>query len=118
MGRLMNYGRWTLSFVNEEIISHPQWLASVLLRRRSAELLVFGLKNTEFLLRFFHGDIVRCVRRFFGKLVHMGPVTQLDQHGHAVKQGMEGLLAVDAVVVQLRQGTLFLPGYAKSPCFA
>ena len=71
MGRLMNYGRWTLSFVNEEIISHP-------LRRRSAELLVFGLKNTEFLLRFFHGDIVRCVRRFFGKLVYMGPVPQLD----------------------------------------
>ena len=39
----------------------------------------------------------------------MGPVAQLAQHGHAVEQGMEGLLAVDAVVVQLRQRT-FVPG--------
>ena len=39
----------------------------------------------------------------------MGPVAQFAQHGHAVEQGMEGLLAVDAVVVQLRQRT-FVPG--------
>ena len=39
----------------------------------------------------------------------MGPAAQFAQYGHAVEQGMEGLLARDAVVAQLCQRT-FVPG--------